>query len=140
MTNYCTNNFCSFFQIHTITTSSSDLKYAGIYCYFYYFSISLHWIHTAYIKDIMKIFQKSSISIELLPDEVLLSIFAHLDTLSIIKCEQVSKRFRKISKDEGILATLLQPGQPTTPGVRTSICLCKVCVLATQNMVTTDLL
>ena len=55
-------------------------------------------------------------SISLLPDEVLLDIFARLDTLDIINCGQVSKRFREISKDETIqkriLVTLLQTGQP----------------------------
>ena len=60
-------------------------------------------------------------SISLLPDEVLLDIFARLDTIDIINCGQVSKRFREISKDETIqkkiLVTLLQTGQPIPPNL-----------------------
>ena len=60
-------------------------------------------------------------SISLLPDEVLLDIFARLDTLDIINCGQVSKRFREISKDETvqkkILVTLLQTVQPIPPNL-----------------------
>ena len=60
-------------------------------------------------------------SISSLPDEVLLDIFARLDTLDIINCGQVSKRFREISKDETIqkriLVTLLQNRQPIPPNL-----------------------
>ena len=60
-------------------------------------------------------------SILLLPDEVLLDIFAYLDTIDIINCGQVSKRFREITKDETIqkriLATLLQSGQTIPPNL-----------------------
>ena len=60
-------------------------------------------------------------SISLLPDEVLLDIFDYLDTIDIINCGQVSKRFREISKDETIqkriLVTLLQNGQPIPPNL-----------------------
>ena len=54
--------------------------------------------------------------IALLPDEVILKIFAYLDIIDLIYCGQVSKRFREMSKDETIqkriLVTLLQTGQP----------------------------
>ena len=59
--------------------------------------------------------------ISLLPDEVILKIFAYLDIIELIHCGQVSKRFREISKDETIqkriLATLLQSGQPIPPNL-----------------------
>ena len=38
--------------------------------------------------------------IALLPDEVILKIFAYLDIIDLIHCGQVSKRFREISQDE----------------------------------------
>ena len=38
--------------------------------------------------------------IALLPDEVILNIFAYLDIIDLIHCGQVSKRFREISQDE----------------------------------------
>ena len=38
--------------------------------------------------------------IALLPDEVILKIFAYLDIIDLIYCGQVSKRFREISQDE----------------------------------------
>ena len=38
--------------------------------------------------------------IVLLPDEVILNIFDHLDIIDLIHCGQVSKRFREISQDE----------------------------------------
>ena len=38
--------------------------------------------------------------IALLPDEVILKIFAYLDIIDLIHCGQVSKRFREVSQDE----------------------------------------
>ena len=38
--------------------------------------------------------------IALLPDEVILNIFAYLDIIDLIHCGHVSKRFREISQDE----------------------------------------
>ena len=38
--------------------------------------------------------------IALLPDEVILKIFAYLDIIDLIHSGQVSKRFREISQDE----------------------------------------
>ena len=39
-------------------------------------------------------------SIALLPDEVILNIFASLNIIDLIHCGQVSQRFREISQDE----------------------------------------
>ena len=40
--------------------------------------------------------------IENLPEEILLKIFAFLEPEDLVRCLQVSKSFRRISKDEGL--------------------------------------
>ena len=51
---------------------------------------------------------------ELLPDEVLLVIFAYLDSLSLSYCGQVSKRFKEVSQDK-ILWQKLKKQRETRP-------------------------
>ena len=56
-------------------------------------------------------------SISLLPDELLLDIFAYLDAIDINSCVQVSKRFREILKEQTIQKRILQSGQPIPPNL-----------------------
>ena len=82
-------------------------------------------------------------SISLLPDEVILVIFAGLDNLSLIKCRQVSKRFKKISEDYETLqkaqdsvvpAQVLQFEQLSKGNPQPiSICTCEVCASNIKN-------
>ena len=81
-------------------------------------------------------------SISLLPDEVILVIFAGLDNLSLIKCRQVSKRFRKISEyeilqnaqDSVVPSQVLQFEQISKGNPQPkSICRCEVCVCNLEN-------
>ena len=85
-------------------------------------------------------------SISLLPDEVILVIFAsldNLDNLSLIKCRQVSKRFKKFSEDYETLqkaqdsvvpAQILQFEQLSKGNPQPiSICTCKVCASNVKN-------
>ena len=81
-------------------------------------------------------------SISLLPDEVILVIFAGLDNLDIINCRQVSKRFRKISEyetlqkaqDSVVPAQVLQFEQLSKGNPQPiSICMCKVCACMVKN-------
>ena len=85
-------------------------------------------------------------SISLLPDEVILVIFASLDildNLSLIKCRQVSKRFKKISEeyetlqkaqDSVVPAQVLQFEQLFKGSPKPiSICRCKVCACMLKN-------
>ena len=80
--------------------------------------------------------------ISLMPDEVILHIFASLDTFDLIKCQQVSKRFRKISKyetlqkaqDSIVPAQVLQFEQLSKGNPQPiSICTCKVCACNVKN-------
>ena len=82
-------------------------------------------------------------SISLLPDEVILVIFASLDNLSLIKCRQVSKRFKKISEeyetlqkaqDSVVPAQVLQFEQLSKGNPQPiSICTCEVCASNIKN-------
>ena len=81
-------------------------------------------------------------SISLLPDEVILVIFAGLDNLDIINCRQVSKRFRKISEyetlqkaqDSVVPAQVLQFEQLSKGNPQPiSICTCEVCASNVKN-------
>ena len=82
-------------------------------------------------------------SISLLPDEVILVIFAGLDNLSLIKCRQVSKRFKKISEEyetlqkaqDSVLPTQVLQFEQLSKGnpQPISICTCKVCASNVKN-------
>ena len=81
-------------------------------------------------------------SISLLPDKVILVIFASLDNLSLIKCQQVSKRFRKISEcetlenaqDSVVPSQVLQFEQISKGNPQPkSVCMCEVCVCILEN-------
>ena len=84
-------------------------------------------------------------SISLLPDEVILVIFAsldNLDNLSLIKCRQVSKRFKKISEyetlqkaqDSVVPPQVLQFEQLSKGNPQPiSICTCEVCASNVKN-------
>ena len=79
-------------------------------------------------------------SILLLPDEVILVIFASLDNVSLIKCRQVSKRFKKIYEtlendpDSVVPAQVLQFEQLSKGNPQPiSICTCEVCASNVKN-------
>ena len=81
-------------------------------------------------------------SISLLPDEVILVIFAGLDNLSLINCQRVSKRFKKIleyetlqkAQDSVVPAQVLQFEQLSKGNPQPiSICTCKVCASNVKN-------
>ena len=47
-----------------------------------------------------KILNNPVLKVELLPNEILMNIFSHLNINDLYKCAQVSKKFRQISHDK----------------------------------------